>query len=104
MANSAALHVKIDPDTDDCLKLLAARRRTSKGQLVREAVAACYQTSQLDLPLPQRQALAAYQGGFISLGRLAVAMGMHVVDLRHWLKAHGLSQNSSFAEQDVANA
>jgi len=104
MANTATLHVKLDPDTAACLKALAARRHTSKGQLVREAVAACYQTSQLDLPLPQRQALAAYQGGFISLGRLAAAMGMHVVDLRHWLKAHGLTPNSSFAAQDVANA
>ncbi len=104
MAKSAALHIKLDPETDACLKDLAARRETSKGQLVREAVAACYQPASLDLPLPQRQALAAYQGGFISLGRLAGAMGMHVLDLRRWLNDHGLTQNNSFSEQDAANA
>lgn len=104
MAHSATLHVKIDPETDSCLTSLATRRRTSKGQLVREAVTACYQTSLLELPLPQRQAMAAYQGGFISIGRLAQVMGMHVVDLQHWLREHGLAQNSSFSDQDVANA
>ena len=104
MANTATLHVKIDPETDTCLKQLAARRHTSKGQLVREAVSACYQTSLLALPLQQRQAISAYEGGFISSGRLAGAMGMHVLDLRHWLKEHGLAQNSSFSDQDAANA
>ena len=104
MAHTATLHVKIDPGTDACLKRLAARRHTSKGQLVREAVSACYQTSLLDLPLPQRQAIAAYEGGFISVGRLALALGMHVVDVRHWLREHGLAQNVSFSDQDVANA
>ena len=104
MANTATLHVKIHPDTDTCLKHLAARRHTSKGQLVREAVSACYQTSLLDLPLQQQQAIAAYEGGFISIGRLAGAMGMHVIGLRHWLKEHGLVQNNSFSDQDVANA
>ena len=46
------------------LKHLAELRRKSKGQLVREAISACYQTSLSDLPLHQSQAIAAYQGGF----------------------------------------
>jgi len=104
MAYSATLHVKLDPDTDACLKRLAARRQTSKGQLVRAAISACYETSLMDLPVHQRQAVAAFEGGFISIGRLAEAMGMHVLDLRQWLADHDIAQNSVYAEQDAANA
>jgi hypothetical protein len=104
MAHSATLHVKIDPGTDTYLKHLAARRHTSKGQLIREAISACYQTSLTEMPLHQRQALAAYQGGFISISRLARVMGMHVLELRHWLQEHDTAQNSSYSEQDVNNA
>ena len=36
MAHDATLHVKIDPATNDQLARLAAARKTSKGQLVRD--------------------------------------------------------------------
>ena len=62
MAQDATLHVKLDRETDAKLKRLAEARRKSKGQLVREAISACYQASLSDLALQQRQALAAYQG------------------------------------------
>ena len=62
MAQDATLHVKLDSETDEKLKRLAEVRRKSKGQLVREAISACYQSSFADLPLQQSQALAAYQG------------------------------------------
>ena len=104
MAQTATLHVKLNPATDAKLKRLAADRQTSKGQLVREAISACYQTSIDELPVKQQQAIAAYEGGFISLGRLAQAMGMHVLELRHWLREHDIAQNSTFQEQDAANA
>ncbi|MFO7901361.1 MAG: hypothetical protein ACQESR_19415 [Planctomycetota bacterium] len=104
MSNSSTLHVKLDPETDACLKKLAMKRSTSKGQLVREALSACYQATLADLPLQQRQALAAYQGGFISIGKLAKVMGMNVLQLRRWLSDHGCAQNNVHGEQDTANA
>ena len=101
---SSTLHIKIDPDEEGYLDRLAKERKTSKGELVREAISACYQTSIKDIPLRQRRALAAYEGGFISLGRLARVMGMHVLELRAWLQEHNLPQNSCYTEQDATNA
>lgn len=104
MANTSTLHVKLDPSTDEHLKHLALLRHTSKGQLVREAILACYQTALEGLPLQQRQAIAAYEGGFISIGKLAQVMGMPVLQLRSWLQDHGIPQNGAYREQDVENA
>ena len=104
MSNDATLHVKLDRETDENLRRLASTRRTSKGQLVREAISACYQTASADLPLSQRQALAAYEGGFISLGKLGRVMGMHVLDLRQWLNEHGIEQRNAHGDDDAANA
>lgn len=104
MTRTATLHIKLDPEIDEQLKWLAADRQTSKGQLVREAISACYQSTLTDLPLRQRQALAAYEGGYISVGRLAQAMGMHVLELRRWLCEHDMAQNNAYRSQDVANA
>ena len=104
MAREATLHVKLDQDTDEKLKQLAYARRKSKGQLVREALSACYQVSFADLPLVQRRALAAYEGGYISLGKLSRAMGMHVLELRQWLGEQGIDQRNSYGEEDAAHA
>jgi len=104
MPQDATLHVKLDSETDGKLKKLAYDQGKSKGQLVREAISACYQTAMDDLPLRQRQAVAAYQGGYISLGKLARAMGMHVLELRDWLKEHDITARDAFAETDAANA
>jgi hypothetical protein len=104
MAQDATLHVKLDRDTDDKLRKLAYERRTSKGQLVREAISTCYQTSFADMPVAQRHALSAYQGGFISLGKLARAMGLTVLDMRRWLDEHGVAQGSVCSAEDAANA
>ncbi len=104
MAQETTLHVKLDSEMDERLQLLAKSRRKSKDQLVREALSACYQISFVDLPLHQSQALVAYQGGFISLGKLARVMGMHILQLRQWLKEHGIDQNSAYANEDTVNA
>lgn len=104
MAQEATLHVKLDSEMDKHLKLLAKSRRTSKGQLVREALSACYQVTFTDLPLHQQRALVAYQGGYISMGKLAREMGLHVLDLRKWLNDHGVAQNTAYADEDTANA
>ena len=104
MAKDATLHVKLDGETDKKLKQLAHNRGTSKGQLVREAISACYETALDDMPLRQRQAVSAYQGGYISLGRLARELGLHPLDARRWLREHGIAQRTAFGDEDAANA
>ena len=104
MAQDSTLHIKLDRETDERLKRLALTRGKSKGQLVREAISACYQASFVELPLKQGQALSAYSGGYISLGKLARVMGMHVLEMRVWLKEHGIPLNLIFGDEDVANA
>ena len=76
----------------------------AKGQLVREAISACYQATLSDLPIQQRQALAAYQGGYISVGKLAKEMGIHVLQLRSWLAEQGIAQRNAYGDEDAARA
>ena len=104
MAQDITLHVKLDSETDAQLKRLSAARRKSKGQLVREAISACYQTVFAELPLPQSQALMAYQGGYISIGKLAKVMGMQVLELRQWLAERDIAQRNAYGDADAAHA
>ncbi len=101
---TATLHVKLDPEVDARLRQLARKRNVSKGQLVRQAMASCYQLSFDDLPRHQQQALAAYEGGFISLGKLAEKMGRSALEMREWLAEHDILQNTAFALEDADNA
>lgn len=104
MTQNATLHVKLKSEIDSRLKKLAYDCGKSKGQLVREAISACYQTSLDDLPVRQRQAIAAYQGGYISIGKLARVMGMHVLEIRRWMEERGIALQNPFGSEDVANA
>ncbi len=104
MAHDATLHLKLDREMAENLKHIAQARRKIRGQLVREAIAACYPTEISNLPKKQEQALAAYRGGFISIGKLARVMGLHVLELRHWLNERGIPQGSIFGETDGLNA
>ncbi len=58
----------------------------------------------LNLNVKQRLTVQAYQGGYISLGKLAEEMGMNVWRIRNWLEEHNIPQNNSFVEDDVTNA
>jgi predicted DNA-binding protein len=102
MLQDVTLHVKLDRETDVQLKSLAYQRGKSKGQLVREALTACYQTAADDLSVTQRNALAAYHGGYISIGRLARDMGMHVLEMRKWMNERGFQQRSAVKDTDTA--
>jgi hypothetical protein len=104
MTQDATLHIKLNRATDEKLKKLAYAREKSKGQLVREAISACYQMALDDLPLAQRQALSAFQGGFISLGKLAKAMGMHVLEMRGWLTEHDIAPMAAYQDEDASHA
>lgn len=101
---SSTLHIKIKPELAEGLKELSRKRSVSVGELVRQAVVSCYQIELLDLGERQRRAVEAYQGGYISLGKLAEEMGMTVLKIRDWLKEHEIRQNNVFLEGDVKNA
>ncbi len=81
--------------------LAARKRETSVGELVRQAVISCYQIDMTNLSDHQRRAVEAFQGGYISLGKLAEEMGMNIWNTRKWLIEHDLPQNNSFFEDDV---
>ncbi len=101
---NATLHIKVKPEIAKGLKLLSKKRETSVGELIRQAVFSCYQLEFLGLNQIQKQAIAAFQGGYISLGKLAEVMGMNVLDIRTWLEEHNILQNNSFQESDIKNA
>ena len=103
MQNST-LHIKVKPELAKGLKVLARKRETSVGELIRQAVLSCYQIDLLNLNEKQRRALDAFQGGYISQGKLAEEMGMSIWNTRKWLIEHDIPQNNSFFENDVKNA
>ena len=104
MANASTLHIKIDSRIAARLKEMAKIRKQSVGELVRQAINSCYQVELLGMPPAQRRAVEAYQGGYISLGKLAEKMGTHVIQMRLWLKEHGIPENSCFGDSDAQNA
>ena len=101
---SSTIHIKVKPELAKGLKALSRKRETSVAELVRQAVLSCYQLELLNLNEKQRRAVEAFQGGYISLGKLAEEMGMDVWDTRKWLIEHEIAQNNSFLEDDVNNA
>jgi len=101
---SSTLHIKVTPELANGLKSLSKKRGTPVGELVRQAVFSCYQFDLLNLSEKQRRAAEAFQGGYISLGKLAEEMGMNVWNTRKWLEEHDIAQNNSFLEDDVTNA
>jgi predicted HTH domain antitoxin len=101
---NATLHIKVKPEIAKGLKALSKKRETSVGELVRQALFSCYQIEILALSEKQRRALEAFQGGYISLGKLAEEMGMNIWETRKWLNEHEISSNCSFQEDDVKNA
>ncbi len=103
MQNST-IHIKVTPELASALKSLSQKRETSVGELVRRAVLSCYQLDMLNLNEKQRRAVEAFQGGYISIGKLAEEMGMNVWNIQKWLDEHAIPQNNSFLEDDVKNA
>lgn len=104
LMDSATLHIKVSPEVARGLKNLAKKRNVPVGELVRRAVASSYQLDWSNLPDHQRRAVAAYQGGYISLGKLAEEMGLTVVDVRRWLSEHDIVRHSVYCDDDAGNA
>lgn len=104
MAHSSTLHIKVEPALARGLKAVSRTRKRTMGDLVRTAVVACYQTEFLGLTQSQADALSAYRGGYISLGKLAEVMGLSSLKARLWLAEHSIVQNNAYHVQDAANA
>lgn len=102
--NTSILHIKVKPKTAQDLKLLSKKRSMPVGELVRLAISRWYQFDSLELTDKHRLALAAFQGGYISIGKLAEEMGSTIIETRKWLIEHDIPQNSSFSENDIKNA
>lgn len=62
-----------------------------------------YQFEFLGISNKQKQALEAYQGCCISIGKLSEAMGLSILDMRDWLVEHHIPQNNNYFEDDVRN-
>lgn len=98
------LHIKIDSEVNEELKRLGKTRGISVSDLIRQALFLCYQLDMQGLSLRQKQAIEAYRGGFISIGKLSELMGRSILETRNWLNDHKIVQNSTFSEEDVENA
>ncbi|HAJ79369.1 MAG TPA: hypothetical protein DCO75_06320 [Fibrobacteres bacterium] len=102
--HTSVIHIKMKPKTAQDLKLLSKKRAMPVGELIRQAVSQCYQLETIELAQRQRQALSAYQGGYISIGKLSEEMGMTAIETRRWLEEHEVSQNNVFSNDDLKNA
>jgi hypothetical protein len=98
------LHIKVAPGMSEELKQLSKIRGMTVSELIRQAILVCYQLDLLGLSDRQKQALEAYRGGFISLGKLSELMGRPAVEMRQWLQEHNIFLNTAFTEDDVENA
>jgi predicted HTH domain antitoxin len=88
------------------LKAVARAEGRTMGRLVREAVDHSYNRTD---PLEERRGVAirAYQEGFISLGKLAEALGVDPISARAYLKERGIRlrvQDASMIARDAENA
>lgn len=104
MAQVATLHIKVEPGLAKGMKALARQRGQTMGELVRQAIACCYQPDLSGLMVSQRQALEAYLGGYVSLGKLAQVMGFTPLAMRSWLAEHSLESRATWHPDDAAHA
>lgn len=102
--NSETLHIKVSPALADGLRKLARSRSQPMGELVREAITNTYQLDFAGLSDHERLAVEAFRGGYISMAKLAEEMGMHALDMREWLRNHGLAPGVIMSDSDLDNA
>ena len=98
-------NVMLTDDQHTTLKQMAKTMHRTLGELVRDAVETAYPK---DVVGRRRTvALAAYQEGLVSLGRLADTIGLDPVSTRTYCATHGvrlLTQDASEVVTDAANA
>jgi len=99
-------NIMLDDKQHSRLKLYAKKEGTTLGGLVRDAIDIAYKKKDA---LEQRRqvALAAYQEGFISLGKLAEVLGLDPVSARNYLMQRGVrlqQQTLDELARDAENA
>lgn len=98
-------NIMLTPRQHALLKEQSRLNHRTIGELVRDAV----DTAFLQNSVERRRhvALAAYQEGFISLGKLAETLGLDIVSTRHYLRDQGIPLAVQDGEEilaDVVNA
>lgn len=95
-------NIMLTPQQHALLKERSRLTHRTIGDLVRDAVSTAFLQNSVER---RRQvALAAYQEGFISLGKLAETLGLDPVSARSYLKEHGISLVVQEAEEILADA
>lgn len=99
-------NIMLDEKQHSRLKIYAKKEGTTLGGLVRDAIDIAYKKKDA---LEQRRqvALAAYQEGFISLGKLAEVLGLDPVSARSYLTRRGVrlqQQTLDELARDAENA
>lgn len=95
-------NVMLNNDQHNTLKQMAKTMHRSMGELVRDAVTTVYSGDVLERR--RSVALAAYQEGLLSLGRLAETLGLDPVSARAYCSAHGVKQLTQDAADIVSDA
>jgi predicted HTH domain antitoxin len=98
-------NIMLTPQQHALLKEQSRLSHRTIGELVRDAVNVAFLQDTIER---RRQvALAAYQEGFISLGKLAETLGLDTVSTRHYLREQAITpavQEASEILADVVNA
>jgi len=98
-------NVMLTPLQHVTLKQMATSMHRTLGELVRDAIDNTFTTDTVERR--HQVALAAYQEGFISLGKLAQSLGVDPLTARSYLKERGIQQIVQDADEifsDAANA
>lgn len=98
------LEMPVKAKTRQALKKIAEEQGRSVEDVAAEALEVASELGTLGLDADKTKALAAYRNAWISIGKLAELMDMHVLDVRDWLNAHGIPQNNEFEMSDIENA
>lgn len=99
------IHIKVGHSIHQELQHVSKVRGVTISELTRQALITCYQLGLIGLSDRQKQAIEAYRGGFISIGKLSELMGHSSVEMRQWLSSeHQIVQNNAFSDEDVQHA
>jgi predicted HTH domain antitoxin len=99
-------NIMLTPQQHQILKRQATSSHRTLGELVREAIDNAFGSRDV-VECRKKTAIDAYREGFISLGKLAEALGIDPVSTRQYLrerKIQILSQEEVDIRSDAANA
>lgn len=95
-------NVMLTPQQHIALKQMATARHRTLGELVRDAIDSAFTTDTVERR--HQVALAAYAEGFISLGKLAEALGVDPLTARNYLHERGIEQQVQSVDEIMADA